>query len=122
MRTNLLICTLSFFGVCLPAPAVAVQGFLTTTVSRVLVSGDDAYGGCMAALGAAISTATNTPNCPSTWVSFSCDGTYTSKDMAFHLLDQAQLALALNKKIYVGVDDTKKHGRYCFAYRLDVLK
>jgi hypothetical protein len=87
-----------------------------------MVTGDATFGGCMALLDKPINTASNVPNCPANWVSFSCTGTFTSKDMAFHLLDQAQLALALNKQVMVIVDDTKKHNDYCFALRIDVIK
>jgi hypothetical protein len=40
--------------------------------------------------------------------------------MAFRMLDQAQLAFALQKTVYVVIDDTKKHNGYCTAVRLDV--
>jgi hypothetical protein len=104
-------------------PAHAVQGTLSSaTVTRTLVTGSNTYGGCMAVLDQAINTATPTPNCPGNWVTFSCVGTYTSKDLGFHMLDQAQLALALNKSVLVTVDDTKKHNGYCFAFRIDVIK
>jgi hypothetical protein len=66
-----------------------------------------------------ISTASNSPNCPSNWVSFSCDGTYSSKDMASMMLDQAQLAYAMRKTVSVFVDDAKKHNGYCTVTRLD---
>jgi hypothetical protein len=104
-------------------PAQAVQGLISaTTIRTSTVTGDTSYGGCMAALGAAVNTATNSPNCPGAWVTFSCIGTYAPKEQAFHMLDQAQLALALDKKVNVLVDDTKKHNGYCFARRISVIK
>jgi hypothetical protein len=103
-------------------PVYAVQGTLTAKVSRTRVTGDSTFGGCMAMLDKPINAASNAPICPSSWVSFSCTGTFTSKDMAFQLLDQAQLALALNKQVMVTVDDTKKHNDYCFASRIEVIK
>lgn len=75
----------------------------------------------MANLGALLSTASPAVNCPGTSVSFSCTGTYHSKDLAFYMLDQAQLALSLNKQVVVRVDDTKKHDSYCVATRIDVI-
>lgn len=108
--------------------AYAVTGTLTTTVVRTLVSNESIYGGCMANLAAAINSATVSPGQPavncgtSGWVSFSCTGTYNSKDLAFYMLDQAQLALSLNKTVSVTVDDTKKHNGYCVATRIDVYK
>ena len=76
----------------------------------------------MAALAVAVNTAVPAVNCPGKFVSFSCNGTYVSKDLAFYMLDQAQLALSLNKRVFVTVDDTKKHNGNCFAKRIDVLK
>lgn len=104
----------------------AAQGNLTTTVTRTDVF-SDIYGGCMAGLAVATNTAVvaagqPTLNCPGNYVSFSCTGTYSSKDIAFYMFDQAQLALALNKQVYLAIDDTKKHNGYCFATRIDVLK
>lgn len=102
-------------------PAHAVQGVLATaTVTRTLLHADS-FGGCMAKLDQPINTATNAPNCPGYWVTFSCVGTYTSKELAFHMLDQAQLALALSKQVYVLLTDNKKHNGYCFAKRIDVI-
>lgn len=103
-------------------PVYAIEGVLAAKVNRTLVTGNTTFGGCMAMLDKAINTASNAPNCPGNWVSFSCTGPFTSKDMAFHLLDQAQLGLALNKQVTVVVDDTKKHNGICYAYRIDVIK
>lgn len=110
-------------------PANAVTGTLTTTVVRTLVSNESIYGGCMASLAAAINTANVSAgqsavivNCPTTYVSFSCTGVHNSKDLAFYMLDQAQLALSLSKTVSVTVDDTKKHNGYCVATRIDVIK
>jgi hypothetical protein len=44
----------------------------------------------MAYLKKMVNTASNSPDCPSRWVSFSCDGTYNSKDIAYRKLDIAQ--------------------------------
>ena len=104
-----------------PNDVKAVTGILFTTVNSVLVDANY-YGGCMAQLNKTISSASPAVNCPSDWISFSCTGTYVSKDLAFFMLDQAQLALSLNKKVKVFVDDTKKHNSYCFANRIDVIK
>jgi hypothetical protein len=38
----------------------------------------------MAHLDKMANTASNAPDCPSNWVSFSCDGTYNSKDIAYN--------------------------------------
>ena len=104
-----------------PSDVKAVTGGLTATVSKVMVNAT-AYGGCMALLSKTISSASPAVNCPGNWISFSCTGTYASKDLAFFMLDQAQLALSLNKNVTVYVDDTKKHNGYCFANRIEVIK
>lgn len=117
-----------FAAFALPMPANAVQGVLDTTVQRILLTSEAQpppntglyYGGCMAFLGHPINTASNSPNCPSAWVSFSCDGTYAAKDIAQMMLDQAQLANAMKKTVLVIVNDEKKHNGYCTAIRLDI--
>jgi hypothetical protein len=38
------------------------------------------------------------------------------------MLDQAQLALAANKKVVVWITDVSRHNGYCFATRIDVVK
>ena len=106
----------------LAMPAHAIQGELTSTIRRILNTGDHTYGGCMVELDAHINTATNSPNCPNRWVSFSCTGEFTEKDYAFQMLDTASLAFSLNKSVKVYVDDAKKQNGSCFAYRLDVLR
>lgn len=123
MKPRLFFVIILFFAFLISSPCTyATQGGMYAKVRRVLVTGDSLYGGCMALLDKAINTASNAPNCPGAWVSFSCTGTYTSKDMASHLLVQAQLALALDKFVYVVVNDAKKHNGYCVASRIDVSK
>lgn len=109
----------------LPTPVLALKGAMTTTVISVLVTSDPAttglmYGGCMAAMAKTIASATPSPNCPGNWVSLSCDGIDASKDIASLMLDQAQLAWATKRTVYVQVDDTKLHNGYCTAKRLDL--
>ena len=113
----------------LPAPAFAVQGLLYSTVLGVMVSSDPlpppattglTFGGCMVYLSSAVNTASPAPNCPSNWVSLSCDGTYAAKDVASLMLDQAQLAWATKRQVLVKVDDSKLHNGYCTATRIDV--
>jgi len=103
-------------------PAYAVRANLTASVVRVLVIDPTYYGGCMAELNTPLSATVPAVNCPEDWVTFSCNGTYIGKDIAFYMLEQAQLALSLNKRVFVTVDDSKKHNGYCFANRIDVFK
>ncbi len=97
----------------------AVKGVLTGQVVKTLVAAN-AFGQCMALLDREISTASNAPNCPGGWVTFSCSGVFASKDIAYRMLDQAQLAKALGRPVVIVVDDTKKHNGVCFANRIEV--
>ena len=97
----------------------AATSALTTTVTRVLTD-TAAFGGCMAAL--AISPSTKLAGCSAGWVSFSCTGTFADKALAFANFENAKMALAMNKQVYVQFDDSKKHNGYCFARRVDVIK
>ena len=101
-------------------PGQAATSTLQTTVTRVLTDTVN-YGGCMAAL--AVSPTTKLAGCLGTWVSFSCTGAFTAdKALAYENFDNAKMALAMNKQVFVQFDDTKKHNGYCFASRFDVIK
>lgn len=75
----------------------------------------------MAKLSLPVNQASNFPDCPDNWVNLGCNSAFTSKEMAFRMLYQAQMALALNKKVVVAVDDARKIGDMCYAYRIDVV-
>jgi hypothetical protein len=100
--------------------ALAAAGTVTAYVNQVLITGDDRWGGCMAAL--SVNPQTVLPGCGATWVAFSCMGSFADPVRAYRMVDQAQLALAANKRVYVGFQDDKKHNGYCYAYRIDVLR
>ena len=109
---------LGFLMLPLVPTSAAVESF-DATVMRTLAVADDRYGGCMVAL--SVSPADNNLNCPdSSWVTFSCNGTHTSKSSAMRMLDSAQLAFAMGKRVTVWVDDSKTHNNYCFVERIDV--
>lgn len=126
--SDLPVLTLLVTTLALPTPALALKGALTATVIGVMATSDSLpspakgflYGGCMAYLSKPIASATPALNCPSNWVSFSCDGTYAAKDVASLMLDQAQLVWATKRSVYVTVDDMKLHNGYCTATRLEV--
>lgn len=92
---------------------------VTAFVERTLVTEDETFGGCMAALSE--DPAEDLPACKASWVTFSCDGTYTDPVRAYRMLDQAQLALATGMKVLVLVTDAKMHNGYCFASRINVI-
>ncbi len=100
--------------------SVADTASFEAYIQRTLVTGDSTYGGCMAQLSRRIQG--KLPGCQGSWVSFSCDGTYTDPVRAYRMLDQAQLALATGMRVLVVVDDTKVHDRYCLATRIDVAQ
>ena len=89
------------------------------TVQRILID-SKYYGGCMILVDKVL--ADYGLNCEKNWVSFSCDGTFNSQAIAFRKLDQAQMAMALNKTVFLIIDDSKKHNSYCFAQRIDIKK
>jgi hypothetical protein len=101
--------------------AQAATASLTTTVAKVLVSADDTFGGCMAAL--AGSPSNKLATCGTNWVTFDCAGVFANTDIvrAYRMLDQAQLAYTLKKNVIVIFTDTLKANGYCFATRIDLL-
>ncbi len=118
-----------FAALALPTPALALQGSIVSSVLIVSVNSAPLpppaktglfFGGCMAYLANPIASATPSVNCPGNWVSFSCDGTYASKEAAGLMLDQAQLAWATKRPVFVVVNDTKLHNGYCTANRFDI--
>lgn len=85
------------------------------TVTRILVSSDTNLGGCMAMLSVPVGT-----GCSGNWVTFSCSGDFADKDRAYRMLDMAQMAYSLNKRISVYVDNARRHNGFCFASRIDI--
>ena len=128
IRKLMLTAALPLAAMALPMTGFATQGGGATTVVAVLTTSEAnpdpatglVYGGCMAYLATPINQFSNSPNCPDRWVSFSCDGTYASKDAALMLLDQAQLAQVAKKQVYVVVNDAKLHNGICTAFRVDL--
>lgn len=99
--------------------AYAETASIRAHVTRTLVS-STSYGGCMALIDKVIASQASRPlNCPSQWVSFSCDGTFNTQAMAFRKLDIAQKSEVTGHKVELYIDDSKKHNGYCFAYRID---
>ena len=128
IRKSVFVALLLFAALALSTPTLAVQGYVVSTVLGISVISSPLpppattgllYGGCMAYLANPINTATNSPNCPSNWVAFSCDGTYNSQSNAQMLLDQAQLSWTMHKEVVVYVDDTELHNGVCTAFRID---
>ena len=98
----------------------AAQVSVTANVTKTMVADQDRWGGCIATLD--VKLAAKGLNCRGTWVSFSCSGDFTTKDIAYRMFDTAQMAYALGHPVVVVVDDTKKHNGYCYANSIQVKK
>ena len=98
---------------------LAATANVVGNVTRTLVADQGRWGGCMILIDQVL--ANHGLDCPNQWVSFSCNGTFTTKDVAFRMFDSAQMAYALGKRVIVEVDDTKKHNGFCYAGRIDVF-
>ncbi len=59
--------------------------------------------------------------CNGNWVSFSCSGDYTTKDVAYRMFDTALMAYALDREVKVWAQDTKLHNGFCYSARIDVM-
>jgi hypothetical protein len=98
----------------------AATASVQATVERTLVADADRWGGCMARVN--VTLADLGLDCYSRWVTFSCSGVHTTKDIAYRMFDSAQMALALDKQVWLSITDQKKHNGYCFADRIDVIR
>ncbi len=99
-------------------PVSADLFYRTGTIEKVLTSEPDIYGGCMVKLDINIEN-----GCPASgWVSLDCANTYYSDAGSKRKYATALTALAANKMVSVKVDNMKKHGGYCVALRVDILK
>ena len=108
--------------IAMPSAVFAEKGMITAHVVRTLVADGGIYGGCMIAIDKTIATQSSTAlNCPSVWVTFSCDGTYSGKDIAYRKLDIAQKSEVTGHKATFHIDDLRKHNGFCYAYRVDSL-
>jgi hypothetical protein len=103
-----------------PVQGFAAEGRVTANVDRVLISDNDLWGGCMAAL--SVSPQSVLGSCGPTWVTFSCSGHFTDRVRAYRMLDQAQLAFATGARVAVWFEDDRRHNGYCFVNRLDILE
>jgi hypothetical protein len=102
------------------AQVLAAEAVVLADVKRVLITGDDRWGGCMALL--SVNPQQSLGSCAAGWVAFSCSGDFTEPLRAYRMLDNAQLALATGKKVQVWFEDTRRHNGYCFANRIDVVQ
>ena len=104
----------------IPSTSDAVVKRVTANVERTLVAGDGRFGGCM--VKTQVKFQQEGLNCPAKWVTFSCTGDFTSKDVAYRMFDSALMAFALGNQVSIEVDDSKKHNGFCYVRRIDVLQ
>lgn len=103
----------------IPLTSDAVTKGVIVDIVRTLVVDDGRFGGCMVFTD--VTFVQEGLDCNSNWVSFSCSGDFTSKDVGYRMFDSAQLAFVLGNRVLLVIDDTKKHNGYCYANRIDVL-
>ena len=80
------------------------------------------YNGCMVKIGKLPTT--SGLDCADNWVTLDCDGEWMDITDARNNLKSAQMALALNKRINITVDDrfATDRGDYCLAKQVILLK
>ena len=104
---------------CIGSLANAETASFIARVDQILIT-ETNFGGCMAA------PATNPQNvlaaCKAGWLTMSCDGSHFSKSHAKALLEQAQIALALDKRVRLHIDDSRRNNGYCLLYRMDLIR
>ncbi len=111
------LCALAIYLPIMSTTALADRATIVANPVRILVS-ENTFGGCMVQL--SVDPQSMLPNCGSAWVTMSCDGTFMPKDVSDRLLEQAQMAFALDKGLSVYIDDSRRHNGYCLAYRVDI--
>ena len=108
------------FSILFPAISFSQTGVLAAKIIRIDITPKDSNGGCVALLNKKVSMANNVVlNCPGSWVSFSCNGYFNSKDFAYQKLDFAREAKAGGYTVVLHVNDAKKvSGGVCFVERI----
>lgn len=99
------------------ASSASAQNVLEQSKVTRLLNDSVNYGQCMALL--VPGPESLAIDCEVNWVTFSCDGTFSSKSLAQQKLSSAQLAYVTQGDVRVVLDPTKKHNGYCFVERID---
>ena len=104
-------------GVGFAAPTYGAIGIVDTNVERSIVDSEN-FGGCMLLL----EDMPSELNCgTSNWVSASCTGDFNSASFGWRKFEIGQMAQALNRRVRVFLDDSRKHNGKCFILRIDLL-
>lgn len=95
--------------------AWSINFWKTGTIVRTLTDSTK-YGGCMIQLSVGVGN-----GCPSNgWVSLDCDAIFSDPGEGQRAYATALVALTLDKKISVHINNEQKHNDYCVATRLDI--
>lgn len=105
-------------GMTILSPVWAATETVSGKVLRVLTIADGSFGGCMVLLDQSVPGAGL--DCPGNWVTFSCTGDYTTVNQAKSMFEAAQVAFALDRRVNVRVDDTRRHNGWCYADRFEI--
>lgn len=97
----------------------AATSSVTGTVNNILIQNDATWGGCMISM--SVNPRTKIGGCGNWWMSLSCSGDFADEVRAYRMLDQAQLAYAMNRQVTAHFTDAQKHNGYCVVYRIDLL-
>ena len=101
-----------------PLQAASIQNYVGY-VERVQINSNSA-GICSARISR--NPRITQPTCASFWVTFDCAGDFISKEVAYRMFDQAQMAAALNRRVIVTVDENYQKDGVCLASRIDVIE
>jgi len=116
MKTKIMTSLTLVALLALPTSSMAAEFWKSGKVNRILVD-SGTYGKCMIQLSVALGN-----SCPSTWVSLDCAGKYLDKGDGDRFLNIATIAQTMDKKLALRIENTQKHGAYCVATRVDLLK
>lgn len=101
------------------APASARTVWVTGNVDRTIITGDDEFGGCLAALSSNFQA--NIPACRTPFLSLDCAGTFGGKAAGSRRLDQMILAAAMGIEARVRINTDKVIDGWCVADGVQVI-
>ena len=110
--------TMGLAFVVLSSSAFSDTAWIKNATIKQVLNQSEVYGGCMFFLDTAIAEVGL--DCPDRWVALSCNGTFNNRDVAARMYDLGLMAIALDKKVSVLVDDSKTHSGYCVVKRMDL--
>ncbi|MEQ9451357.1 MAG: hypothetical protein RJQ07_07200 [Pseudomonadales bacterium] len=126
----------SILGLLISTSVYAIEADIVgARIVRVLVTGDSVHGGCMALLDRDISTSSTASvnldclqpgGASDRWVTFACNapetGVWPASRAAQRTFEMAQLAYALQSRVRVKVDDSRKINGHCFSSAIQVYQ